>query len=139
MKLDKIYLKGLLNAFEESSRPFTNIYELSNNGYHHDDDSFLFHMNIILDKGLIKSSSNSDGIGYSHSDNDTNYWRVVPLRLTSDGHDFISNLNEPEVWDAICDNFKDSSVDTIKSVAKDLAKRFAKNKITSLFGEESGI
>ncbi len=137
MKIDSEYMKGLLDAFEASDTPLTDIHKLQEAGYSYEDDIFVFHMDILLDKGLIESKSTSGGIGYGLTGNGGRFWSVVPLRLTAQGHDFIDSLNEPDVWENIQKNFKDSSIDTIKSVAKDLAKGFAKKKVTELLSGSS--
>ncbi|MFW1382934.1 DUF2513 domain-containing protein [Vibrio parahaemolyticus] len=133
MKIDKEYLKELLEAFESAERPTTNITELEAKGFHYDDDKFVLHTDILIDKGYIQSFGiKSRGVGYTLMGNGERSWSVVPLRLTAYGHDFIESLNEPNVWDEIQSNFKEASFDTMVSVAKDLAKGFAKKKVKSL-------
>ncbi|HDY7526653.1 TPA: DUF2513 domain-containing protein [Vibrio vulnificus] len=133
MKIDKEYLKELLEAFESAERPTTNITELETKGFHYDDDKFILHTDILIDKGYIQSFGfKTRGVGYILMGNGTRSWSVVPLRLTAFGHDFIESLNEPNVWDEIQSNFKEASFETMVSVAKDLAKGFAKKKVKSL-------
>ncbi|HHQ4263681.1 TPA: DUF2513 domain-containing protein, partial [Vibrio cholerae] len=59
-------------------------------------------------------------------------WKIVPIRLTASGHEFIESLNEPDVWDTIQSNFKEASLETLAVVAKDLAIGFAKQKVKAL-------
>ncbi|WP_238930127.1 DUF2513 domain-containing protein [Vibrio vulnificus] len=133
MKVDKEYLKQLLEAFESAERPTTNIQELEAKGFHYDDDKFVFHTDILVDKGYIESFAlNTRGVGYTLMGNGQRGWSVVPIRLTAFGHDFIESLNEPNVWAEIQANFKESSLETISSVAKDLAKGYAKQKVKVL-------
>lgn len=137
MKINNEYLKGLLEAFEASDKPLTDIMLLNKLGFSYEEDTFVFHMDILLDKGLIESKSTRGGIGYQLLSDGDRSWSVIPLRLTAQGHEFISSLHEPDVWKNIQENFKNSSIDTIKSVAKDLAKGFAKKKVTELLSESS--
>ena len=132
MKVNNEYMKGLLDAFESSETPLTDIYVLKDKGFSYEEDIFVFHMDILLDKGFIESKSNTNGIGYRLMSDRSKVWSVIPLRLTAQGHEFIDSLNEPDVWENIQKNFKDSSIDTIKSVSKDLAIGFAKKKVTEL-------
>ncbi|EGQ9976466.1 DUF2513 domain-containing protein [Vibrio vulnificus] len=134
MKIDKEYLKSLLEAFESAEGPLTNIRELEAKGFHYDDDKFAFHTDLLVDKGYIESfaTQQSRGAGYRLMGSGERVWSVVPLRLTAFGHDFIESLNEPNVWREIQTNFKDASLDTTISVAKDLAKGYAKQKVKSL-------
>nr|WP_251991947.1 DUF2513 domain-containing protein [Escherichia coli] len=65
-------------------------------------------------------------VGYS--------WIEVPLRLTARGHDFIADLRQKDVWQAIKTNFKDEGISTLMSVSKSLAKGFAREKIKDITG-----
>ncbi|MCE7608550.1 DUF2513 domain-containing protein [Vibrio fluvialis] len=138
MKIDKDYLKALLEAFESAEKPTTNIKELESKGFHYNDDKFVLHTDILIDKGYIESfGTNTRGVGYILLGSGQRSWSNVPLRLTAFGHDFIESLNEPNVWDEIQTNFKDASFETVVSVAKDLAKGYAKQKVKTLL-EASG-
>nr|WP_249941517.1 DUF2513 domain-containing protein [Escherichia coli] len=72
------------------------------------------------------SKALGEGVGYS--------WIEVPLRLTARGHDFIADLRQKDVWQAIKTNFKDEGISTLMSVSKSLAKGFAKKKIKDITG-----
>ncbi len=138
MKIDKDYLKKLLEAFESAERPTTNIKELESIGFYYDDDKFVLHTDILIDKGYIESfGTNTRGVGYTLVGRGQRTWSVVPLRLTAFGHDFIESLNEPNVWEEIQKNFKDASFETVVSAAKDLAKGYAKQKVKAIL-EASG-
>ncbi|MEH6560500.1 MAG: DUF2513 domain-containing protein [Marinobacter sp.] len=137
MKIDRDYLKGLLEAFQAAKGPFTDIREVKEKGFDYEEDNFIFHSDILLDRGFIESLSPRDGIGYQRMGNGGCTWSVVPLRLTADGHDFIETLNAPNVWEDIQANFKQSSIDTLKSVAKDLAIGYAKKRVSELLSNGS--
>ena len=132
MKIDHGYIKGLLEAFEKAEKPFTNINELEKNGYSNECDQFILHMDILLDMGLIETKSRDGGIGYRYSSCGIQItWAVIPLRLTADGHEYIALLNEPNVWENIKDDFKDSAIGTIKDVALELVTGYIKEKVSN--------
>jgi hypothetical protein len=43
MKIEQDYLKGLLEAFESSDNPTTDIQELNEKGFEHLNNQFIFH------------------------------------------------------------------------------------------------
>lgn len=138
MKLDQQYLKDLLIAFEKTYGPDTMLSELEDNGFNRYDQNFIFHMRLLCDYELIvrvdgkpgfdhiMSNELGEGVEYS--------WLEVPLRLTARGHDFIADLRQKEVWQAIKTNFKDEGIGTLMSVSKSLAKGFARKKIKDITG-----
>ncbi|HEN3600649.1 TPA: DUF2513 domain-containing protein [Yersinia enterocolitica] len=135
MKINHEYLRNLLEAFESSEKPETNIEELELKGFKCDED-FVFHMRLLDDQGLIRRTDGGQGFGivYSKSDDGGYDWVLLPLRLTSRGHDFIADLRQKEVWQTIKTGFKDEGLSTLMSVTKSLAEGFAKKKIKDLTG-----
>lgn len=132
MVIDKEYLKGLLEAIQSSDTPTTDIKELDRLGFSYEDDKFIFHTDILIDKGYLESIGPFRGVGYQIAGNNQIDWKIVPIRLTASGHEFIESLNEPDVWESIQSNFKEASLDTLIVVAKDLATGFAKQKVKAL-------
>jgi len=55
MKIDWEYIKGLLEAFEESKQRTLNLYDLQKLGfdYEGDQDRFIFHMQLLCDENLV--------------------------------------------------------------------------------------
>lgn len=133
MKIDQDYLKGLLEAFESSVGPTTDINELSDAGFPYQKDEFIFHMRLLEDRGLIEGLGRHPGFGYVQT-RTTYSWAVIPLRLTADGHDFIEALKQKEVWQAIKTEFKDASLATMVSAARSLAEGYAKKKVKDITG-----
>ncbi|WP_256852718.1 DUF2513 domain-containing protein [Pantoea sp. Fr+CA_20] len=134
MKIDQQYLKDLLIAFEDNDGPQTNILELKDAGFDYSEQKFIFHMRLLDDKNLISRTDGEPGFGLFLGADDTASWAVLPLRLTSQGHDFIEALRQKEVWNSVKDNFKEASISTLVDVAKQLAQGFAKQKIKQLTG-----
>ncbi len=92
MKIDHEYLKGLLEAFEASEGPQTDINKLKKQGFDYSTEEFLFHMRLLDDRGLICQSNGSSGFGVAESIDGYVSWAVMPLRLTADGHDFLEAI-----------------------------------------------
>lgn len=134
MKIDHEYLKGLLQAFQEAEGPYTTIDELRENGYPYNNKAFNFHMNILTDQGLIEgTATGKSSVGMERALSGEIIWiHGVKIRLTAAGHEYIDTLNEPGVWNVIQANFKDSALETIKTIAKDLAVGFARKKVKEL-------
>lgn len=135
MKIDREYLKGLLEAFESSDNPTTDIRELQLKGFSTQESNFLFHLQILGDQGLVQRE-NGGGLGYTKGADGFVSWSVVPLRLTSQGHDFIEALRNSEVWVTIKKEFKDASLGTLLHISKELLEGYTKKKVISLLSGE---
>lgn len=59
MKIDREYLKGLLEAFEASYNPTTDILELKERSFNAKDSNFIFHLRILADQGLVEGENDS--------------------------------------------------------------------------------
>ena len=135
MKIDHEYLKGLLEAFESSEEPITDIYKLEEKGFSFKEDIFIFHLQILSDKNLVQREKGID-LGFNRNSDGTVSWSVVSLRLTADGHDFIEAIRNNEVWDSIKSEFKDASLGTLIRVSKQLIESYTKKKITSILASD---
>jgi hypothetical protein len=133
MKIDQDYLKGLLEAFESSEAPDTDIMHLNEQGYDCDTDAFIFHMRLLEDRGLIVRSDGERGFGAIQSLDGQTHWAVMPLRLTATGHDFIDALRNKEVWSTLKTGFKDASMGTLMTVSKELFKRALAKQMDKIF------
>ena len=134
MKIDHEYLKGLLIAFEDSPNPDTNVNELKERGYDFAVPEFIFHMRLLDDQRLIQRTDGEPGFGFYQGIGGPGQYAVMPLRLTSNGHEFISDLRQKEVWNTVKTNFKDVGISTLVDISKTLAQGFAKQKIKKLTG-----
>lgn len=133
MKIDHEYLKGLLEAFEASDEPQTDINDLAKHGYNYDTDVFLFHMRLLEDRGLIMRVDGGSGFGTVESLDGMTHWAVMPLRLTATGHDFLDALRNKEVWAALKTGFKDASMGTLMTVSKELFNRALNKQLNKIF------
>lgn len=134
MKINQDYLKKLLDAFESSPTPSVDLRYLEKAGLFDDQNLFVFHMQLLDDKGFVEREDKGLGFGYDKSADGAVQWSVLPLRLTATGHEFIETLRNKEVWLTITTKFKDASLDTLWSVSKKLFEGFTKKKIEDLTG-----
>ena len=120
MQIDPDYLKRLLEAFQAAPGPLTDIEQLQAAGISYQDPQFVFHMEILQDRGLIQQPDGEPGFGLIRGA-DWNYqsWSVVPLRLTADGHDFLQALRDQRIWSTIKREFKSASLATLEKYTKE--------------------
>lgn len=123
MKIDHEYLKGLLEAFECSDKPETDIQNLHDLGFSYQTPEFLFHMRLLDDRNLIARTDGDSGFGFFESADGGGSWALLPLRLTANGHDFLEAIRNKEVWAALKTGFKDASIGTLVTVSKELFNR----------------
>lgn len=83
------------------------------------------HMDLLITEKLIDRK----GFGI-------NSYFSTTIDLTWQGHEFIENLRQKEIWNTIKTEFKEESVSTVLSVAKKMAENFAKRKLEKLMGNE---
>lgn len=138
MNIDTHYLKGLLGVFKSSNTPFTNINKLKEHGFDHDNDSFLFHMQILEDKRLVRASTNN-GIGYTHTASGDTAWLTREIRLTSEGHDLASALEINEIWEIINNEFDNEGISVLVKVAIALSENYAMEKINILMAGKNSF
>ncbi|WP_073381697.1 DUF2513 domain-containing protein [Edwardsiella piscicida] len=133
MKIDHDYLKGLLEAFEASQSPQTDIYELERQGFKCDSDIFLFHIRLLDDRYLITRTDGESGFGLVESADGIPHWAAHPLRLTASGHDFLEALRNQEIWAVLKGGFKDASMETLITVSKELLSKAVKKQLSKYF------
>lgn len=132
MKIDKDYLKSLLEAFESEHEPQIDIVKLDGKGFDTETKDFVFHMRLLNDKHLICQSDGTPGFGLEESADGQFHWAVLPLRLTADGHDFLEALKNKEVWNTVKTGFKDASIGTLVDVSKRLFDGYLQKKIDNI-------
>lgn len=135
MRIDHEYLKGLLEAFEASDTPTTDIRELENVGFNCQEDKFIFHLRILADQNLVQREQ-GHGLGYQKGADGYVSWSVVPLRLTVFGHEFLEALRNSQVWNTIKSEFNDASIGTLWRVSKELLEGYTKKKVISLLSAD---
>ncbi|MGJ0339090.1 hypothetical protein [Aliarcobacter cryaerophilus] len=126
MKIDVDYLKTILDKFVESETQYieTSIFnELL------EDEIFLFHWDILLDKNVIVDSQGKLGKFYEITqDNCKNNWDIK-VRLNDDGYSFYQALKDENFRNKIKNGMIDISIDTLLS----LGKKYIDKKVDTLF------
>ncbi len=128
MQIDQDYIKVVLNTFIESDRAFIWVGDITAHGFEMD-DKFLFHMQILEDQEFIECLDKMSDLGYEITLGGEFRWHSRPLRLTAAGHEFVDAINREDIWQVLQNDFKDASLSTLKSAAKDLLLAFAKKQV----------
>ena len=126
MKRDMTIVRKLLFAIEENP----NSIEIEGVN----EDTKNYHLALLIDANLV------DGI--VAESNAKGEQSEIPLFVTVktlnwNGHEFIANLREENVWNIIKREFRDASFATVLSIGKQLAERYAKKKVEALLRSES--
>jgi predicted nucleotide-binding protein len=130
VKIYPDYLKKLLEAAQASEEPTFDIEDLKTAGCDYGDPKFEFHMKILTDHGFIEQDDGSPGFGLEKSAvGSYHQWSILPLRLTSPGHQFIEALSNDEVWATIKHSYPNASIAILKVVALKLLEDYAQKKI----------
>jgi hypothetical protein len=136
MKLDIEYLKQLMEAFEKVEDISITVFRLQEEGFNLEDKKLPFHLDLMNDKNFLSAKTEKmNFVGYQRSSNGDIRWGSVQLRLTAQGHEFLAELKEPEVWEKIKTQFKDSGFSAIKIAAKELATAYIKKKVQDIVGK----
>jgi hypothetical protein len=128
MKIDYDYMNEILKIFLDAESPTVDwmSFESLRNG---DDDKFVFHIQIMAEKGLIsnyRGDSSFEDLGFRWALGGDVHVSVLPWRLTSNGHDFASAMNKSDVLSDIKEKFKDEGLSVVIDVAKQIANKKAK-------------
>lgn len=132
MRLDPEYIRSLLKTIEAIDSPRPLIFAVINHHFGCErvpseiPDEFVLHIEVLEDYGFIEFPLGQTPIKQ-------NGQRLLlsnyPIRLTSQGHEFIHALEKSEVWEIIKKDFRQESVKTIFSVASQLASGYARDKL----------
>jgi hypothetical protein len=136
MNIDTHYLKGLLGVFKQSDTPFANINHFKEQGFNFEDDTFLFHMQLLEDKDIVRASTGK-GIGYTRTTTGEGAWLTRDIRLTSKGHDLAAALERNEVWEIIKNEFHNEGISVLIKVAIALSESHAMQKLSTLVNEQN--
>jgi hypothetical protein len=128
MKIDYDYMNEIFKIFLEAESPTVDwmSFETLRNG---DDDKFIFHIQIMAEKGLIsnyRGNSSYEDLGFKRVLSGNVHVNVLPWRLTANGHDFASTMNKADVLSDIKEKFKDEGLSVVIDVAKQIANKKAK-------------
>ncbi|MFY4787623.1 hypothetical protein ACOTVV_07855 [Aliarcobacter butzleri] len=125
MQIDIDYLKMILDKFVESETQY-----IETSIFHKimEDEKFLFHWDILLDKRIIVYLQGNLGNFYSrtnNNNNNNNIFNYINVRLNDNGYNFYEVLKDNKFRNKIKKDFKNISIETLGLVAK----KFLDNKI----------
>lgn len=96
MQIDVETLKLVTAAFLESERPFVTWSKIAAAVPDTSEEVLAWYLDLLHDDGFLVRNDGEFGIGVQRDDQDNVYPSEVPLRLTSQGMNFASNLHRPE-------------------------------------------
>jgi len=139
VKIDFKYIKEMLEVIQNVESSTFDLQIFAYEWFNADDTTnkdqkFIFHIEILDDMGLIKSASNTVGIGISRSIEGSPLISFIPLRLTSDGHEYASALSKPGVLETLIKDFKEAGPKEAYIVVKKLAQKYVENKLSKAVG-----
>lgn len=137
MRIDYEYLKNILEIILDNDHPdfridHPRIKPLWINDAE-EKSKLIFHMEILADQGLVEAAIPSQsGLGFRRSGDGGFAISVIPLRLTSKGHQFAADLSKPGVFELLATKFKELGPgEGIKAVFK-VGTKIAESQIDSM-------
>jgi hypothetical protein len=97
MRIDHDYIKRIIEIVLDHPGPTFTIEDFKAAGLSYRTPEFEFHMKLFDDQQLIERDDGDDGFGLTKSIDGYASWSVLPLRLTSIGHDFAEAISEKTV------------------------------------------
>ncbi|OBU45227.1 hypothetical protein AYY26_02120 [Photobacterium phosphoreum] len=132
MKIDYEYIKLILTAFTESNNPCPLISEVAEKteGV---DNKFAFHLNVLFDYRFIEIKNRTNSLSFDYDEaGSLDGWCDFNFRLTAQGHEFHSTLQQKEFWAVVKSELKDNSIDTVWKIGKDILSKIATKKAEKL-------
>lgn len=129
MRINQDYIKRMVDIVLDHSSPTFTIIDFENAGLSYKSPEFEFHMKLFDDQGLIEQDDGDPGFGMCKSVDGIVSWSVLPLRLTSRGHDFAEAVQEKTVWDKVKKELPGAAMSSLVSISIALAQDYAKKKL----------
>lgn len=129
MRIDHDYIKQVIDFVLDCPGPTFNILDFSAGGISYETPEFEFHMKLFVDQHLIARDDGDYGFGLLKGIDGHTSWSVLPLRLTSRGHDFAEAICEPSVWRKIKSELPGAAMSSLVSISMALAHDFLKKKL----------
>jgi hypothetical protein len=120
MQIDVDYLEMILDKFIESESQYI---ETSSFEDFLEDEKFIFHWDILLDKELILNREGNLGKFYLRTNNNTSIF-CNQVRLNDKGYNFYEAIKDKDFKNRIKKDFKNISIETLGLIAK----KFLDNK-----------
>lgn len=127
MKFDAGFVRQILEAFEASPTSTSTVDDVAARlGESLESDRFVFHMELLADDGLVRSTERRTvGIGTNRNMDHEVTWVVQPLRLTADGVRALELLRSKTVQRKLGSYLSTAGLSVITELGKDWLKREA--------------
>lgn len=146
MRRDLDYLAGLLNVFVEAETAYVTLQEFSDKDFvdfkadsGEKLEKFIFHCELLMDVGLIANDSGYargiDDIGITRTNNHVMYVSSRCVRLTSQGHDFASSLNNREVLEKLKRELSDAPFKAIFEGGQKLLSHYLNKRLEAVMAD----
>jgi hypothetical protein len=129
MRIDHDYIKRMIDIVLSHPSPTFTILDFENGGLSYQTPEFEFHMKLFDDQRLIEQDGGDSGFGLIKSMDGYASWSVLPLRLTSRGHDFAEAVCEKTVWEKVKKELPGVAMSSLVSFSIGLAHDFAKKRL----------
>ncbi|SOE97611.1 Hypothetical protein SAMN05414139_10756 [Burkholderia sp. D7] len=129
MRIDHDYIKRMIDIVLDHPRPTFTIEDFDEAGLSYRTPEFEFHMKLFNDQQLIEQDDGDAGFGLFKSIDGHASWSVLPLRLTSKGHDFAEAISEKSVWDKVKKELPGAAMSSLVTVSVGLAQAYAKQRL----------
>ncbi|GAB5098162.1 DUF2513 domain-containing protein [Caballeronia sp. HLA56] len=128
MRIDHDCIKRIIEIVLDHPGPTFTIKDFEAAGLSYRTPEFEFHMKLFDDQQLIEQDEDA-GFGLTKSIDGYASWSVLPLRLTSRGHDFAEAISEKTVWEKVKKELPKAAMSNLVTVSVGLAQAYAKQKL----------
>ena len=129
MRVDHDYVKRLIEFMLNHPSPTFTIEDFDIAGISYYTPEFEFHMKLFDDQRLIEQDDGDTGFGLIKGIDGFASWSVLPLRLTSRGHDFAEAVTEKSVWEEVRKELQGIAMNSLVNMSIGLAQDYAKKKL----------
>jgi len=129
VRIDHDYIKRMIEIILDHPNPTFTIEDFDEGGLSYQTPEFEFHMKLFNDQGLIEQDDGDAGFGLFKSADGHASWSVLPLRLTSRGHDFAEAISEKGVWEKVKKELPGAAMSSLVTVSVGLAQAYAKQRL----------
>lgn len=127
MQIDIVYLKQVIEIFIRSEQHYVATAKFSDLK-NEDNEKFLFHWNLLVDKELIENIRNDTAKFVNYGPNGHEMFYHKDIRLRDEGHTFYDALSDNTFIEKYKDKLQNKSVDFIL----DVAQKYMQNLLTSM-------
>ena len=135
MRIDYTYLNEILTVFLDSELPTLTWNDFKNFRIENE-QKLVFHIEILEDNKLIVESLKGSRLGI-RGISDNYLINLTPWRLTSDGHDFASSLNNKEFLMQLKTELKNAPFKVVFDGGQKLLAHYAKKQLDKLLSENA--